>query len=127
MAIDYHGFVAELGLVAAAEADRAARPLGEDTWQLLGRMLDVVAATVDVRLRAPRQGDGDDGRALVLEPPGTQRWAGLLALGERCSAPRTGGHCAEADATSTLRGSLAGRHHRQGCPTRRPCTSTTPA
>ena len=67
MATDYHGFVAELGLVAAAEADRAARPLGEDTWQLLGRMLDVVAAMVDVRLQAPRQGDGDDGRALVLD------------------------------------------------------------
>ena len=91
MAFDYHGFVAELGLLAAAEADRAGRPLSGETWETLGRMLDVVAAVVDVRLHAPRQGDSDDGRALVLGPPDANRWASLLALGASCSAPRSGG------------------------------------
>ena len=35
MASEYHGFVAELGLLAAAEADRAGRPLSDGTWQVL--------------------------------------------------------------------------------------------
>ena len=48
LASEYHGFVAELGLLAAAEADRARRPLSTQVWQILCRMLDVVAATVDV-------------------------------------------------------------------------------
>ena len=67
MAFDYHGFVTELAVVAAAEADWDGRPFSEDLWALLYRMFDVVAATVDVKLRAPRQGDGDNGRALVLD------------------------------------------------------------
>ena len=45
-------------------------------------MFDVVAATVDVDFRAPRQGDGDNGTALVLDPPAAERWSGLLAIGE---------------------------------------------
>src|SRR5690242_20396001 len=64
LAFDYHGFVAELGLTAAVEADHAGHPLSDATWQSLGRMLDVAAACLDCGLRAPRQGDSDDGRAL---------------------------------------------------------------
>ena len=82
MAFDYHGFVAELAIVAAAEADWSGRPLSTDLWALVYRMLDVVAATVDVTLRAPRQGDGDNGTALVLDPPNAERWPGLLAVGK---------------------------------------------
>jgi hypothetical protein len=120
MASDYHGFVAELGLVAAVEADRAGRPLGADTWQLLGRMLDVVAATVDVALHPPRQGDGDDGKALVLGPPEVNRDAGLLALGaEVFGAPAWWPPC-DPDAASTLLGSLARPHAMAGRPEQRP-------
>ena len=54
MAFDYHGFVVELAVVAAVEAERAGRPLSDELWALLARMFDVVAATVDVKLRAPR-------------------------------------------------------------------------
>jgi hypothetical protein len=82
MAFEYHGFVLELAFVAAVEADWAGRPLSDDLWALLARMFDVVAATVDVTLRAPRYGDGDDGRALVLDAPSDERWPGLLAVGE---------------------------------------------
>ncbi len=110
MATDYHGFVAELGLVAAVEADLGARPLSEDTWKLLGRMLDVVAATVDVRLRAPRQGDGDDGRALVLDPPSANRWESLLALGDSVFGAPGWWPAHHPDALSTVLASMAQRH-----------------
>jgi hypothetical protein len=80
MAFDYHGFVAELGLIGAIEAEHAGRPLSERTWRTLSHMLDVVASVVDVRCRAPRQGDSDDGRALLLGFP-EGRWASLLSLG----------------------------------------------
>ena len=82
MAFDYHGFVVELALVAAVEAEWAGRPLSDELWALLARMFDVVAATMDVKLRAPRYGDGDDGRALVLDGPTAERWPGLLAVGD---------------------------------------------
>jgi hypothetical protein len=36
---------------------------------------------VDVRLRPPRQGDGDDGHGLLLDGPDYDRWASLLATG----------------------------------------------
>ena len=82
LAFDYHGLVAELGLIAAIEADQAGRPLSDATWQLLGRMLDAAAACLDCDLRAPRQGDSDEGRSLVLAAPEDNRWEALLALGQ---------------------------------------------
>ena len=89
MAFEYHGFVAELGLAAAVEADGAGRPLDDATKALLGRMLDVVAATLDEQLRPPRQGDGDDGRGFLLGAPEDNRWVTLLAIGrELFGAPQ---------------------------------------
>jgi hypothetical protein len=120
MASDYHGLVAELGLVAAVEADRAGRPLRDDTWQLLGAMLDVTAATVDVALHPPRQGDGDDGRALVLGPPDANRDASLLALGVEVFGATAWWPRADPDAASTLLGSLARPHARRARLERRP-------
>ena len=110
MAFDYHGFVAELAVVAAAEASWAGRPLSHDLWALLYRMFDVVAATVDVKLRAPRQGDGDNGTALVLDPPTTERWSGLLAIGEALFDAPGWWPTVEPTVTSTLLASMAGRH-----------------
>ena len=97
MAFDYHGFVAELGLVAAAEADRSNRPLSDDFWDLLGRMLNVAAASVDVKLGAPRYGDGDNGMALVLDPDTTDRWPRLLAIGEALFDPPSWWPAVESD------------------------------
>jgi hypothetical protein len=111
LAFDYHGFVAELGLVAAVEADRAGRPLDAGCWQVLCRMLDVVAATVDERGRAPRQGDGDDGRGLVFEPSGDgARWSGLLDLGGAVFGAPSWWPATKVDAWSGLLASLAARH-----------------
>ena len=81
LAFDYHGFVSELGLLGALEASASGHPLTTETLQGLCRMLDVVAAVIDDRSRGPRQGDSDDGRALVLDAPGTNRWGCLLASG----------------------------------------------
>ena len=119
MAFEYHGFVAELAIVAAVEADVAGRPLSKDTWALLYRMLNVVAATVDVGLRGPRQGDGDDGKALVLDPPTADRSPGLLAIGEGLFDTPGWWPNVEPTVTSTLLASLAGRRSTDGYPERR--------
>ena len=110
LASEYHGFVAELALLAAAEADRAHRPLSTQVWQILCRMLDVVAATVDVGLNPPRQGDGDDGKGLVLGPISLKRWESLLAIGARLFGAPTWWPRPAPDVMSTLVSSLADQH-----------------
>jgi hypothetical protein len=50
-------------------------------------MTDALAAVVDVRLRPPRQGDADDGHGLLLDEPGYDRWASLLATGAALFGP----------------------------------------
>ncbi len=81
LATDYHRFVLELGLVAAVEADAHGHALSEATWQHLARMLDAAAAILDATGRPPRQGDGDEGRAVVLDDPERDPWAAVLATG----------------------------------------------
>ncbi len=81
LATDYHRFVTELGLVAAVESGAAGHPLPTDTWDLLTASLDAAAAMVDETGRPPRQGDGDEGRALVLDDPDIDPWGSLLGLG----------------------------------------------
>jgi len=83
LATGYHGFVLELGLAAALEGEAAGHPLGGEVWDALRRMVDALAAVLDVRLHPPRQGDDDEGQGLLLDPPGggPGRWASLLATG----------------------------------------------
>jgi heparinase II/III-like protein len=81
LATDYHRFVIELGLTAAVEADAAGYPLSEATWGHLVRMLDAAAAILDASGRPPRQGDGDEGRGLVLDDPERDPWALTLSTG----------------------------------------------
>jgi hypothetical protein len=82
LASDYHGFVAELALLAAVEAEASGCPLSDAAWQRLCAMVDSGAALLDERSQPPRQGDGDEGRALILDAPAANRWPSLLALGE---------------------------------------------
>jgi hypothetical protein len=110
LASDYHVLVAELGLLAVAEADRAGRSLSDRTSQLLCGMLDAAASVVDVRLGGPRQGDSDDGRALLLDDPGGNRWESVLALGGSIFGTPEWWPVAGADAKSVLVSSLALRH-----------------
>jgi hypothetical protein len=81
LATDYHRFVLELGLLAAVEADIHGHDLSAATWQRLAAMLDAGAAILDVTGRAPRQGDGDEGRALVVDDPDRDPWAAVLGTG----------------------------------------------
>jgi hypothetical protein len=81
LASDYHGFVAELGFFAAVEAAAFGAPVSDACWRLLGAMTDDMAALVDVRLQPPRQADSDEGRVVLLDAPGHNRWPVLLALG----------------------------------------------
>ena len=81
LATDYHRFVFELGLLAAVEADLHGHELSDATWHRLARMLDAGAAILDATGRAPRQGDGDEGRALVVDDPDHDAWAIALASG----------------------------------------------
>lgn len=70
MAAEYHVFALELFLIAGCEADAAGAPLGAPYWHTVCSMADALAATVDAGLSMARQGDGDGGRALVLDAPG---------------------------------------------------------
>ncbi len=80
-AFEYHGLVIELGLCAAAEAQAKGTPLSAATWDRLCAMVDAMASVLDVSGEAPRFGDGDDGRALLVADPHANRWTSLLALG----------------------------------------------
>jgi hypothetical protein len=108
LAFEYHGFVAELGIVAAAEATAAGMTVEPETWHLLCQMTDAVAATVDSRGRPPRQGDADDGRALLVAPPASDRWKSLLATGDAIFGALPWWPECEPDAVSLLLGRLLG-------------------
>jgi Heparinase II/III-like protein/Heparinase II/III N-terminus len=106
-ASDYHGFVVELGLLAAVEADACGHPLDAATWELLARMLDCGAAVLDCALQPPRQGDSDEGRALVLDDPEANRWSTLIATGAALVGPAPWWPRAPESVTSTLVASIA--------------------
>ncbi|HEY1704918.1 MAG TPA: alginate lyase family protein [Trebonia sp.] len=115
LATDYHGFVFELGAFAAAEAAAAGHPVSDPTWTTLRAMADCLAALVDDRLQPPRQGDSDEGLAVLLDAPAGNRWPALLAIGGALfgapgwwpGAPASGGGGVLADAGSVLVGALA--------------------
>jgi Heparinase II/III-like protein/Heparinase II/III N-terminus len=121
LASDYQCFVAELGVLAAVEAAAAGHPLSAMCWQRLCAMVDSGAALLDERLRPPRQGDGDEGKALLLDAPSANRWPSMLAVGDALFGrldwwPRT-----TADAASTLTGALMpARVQVSGRPAERP-------
>jgi hypothetical protein len=82
LATDYQCFVALLGILAAVEARAAGQPVSDVTWERLCAVTDSGAALLDATLRPPRQGDGDDGRAILLDAPADNQWPLLLAVGE---------------------------------------------
>ena len=108
-ASDYQAFVAELGMLAAVEADLGGRPLTADTWQLLCQTVDASAAMLDESQRAPRQGDSDEGRALLVDPPEVNRWTLLLATGASLFGPAPWWPKPAACLVSILLGSMTDR------------------
>jgi hypothetical protein len=109
LASDYQCFVAELGLVAAVEAGAAGHPLSAAAWQRLGAMADSAAALVDENLRPPRQGDGDDGRALILDAPVRGGgWPSLLALAQALMGRQEWWPAVTSGAAGAIIGALGG-------------------
>jgi Heparinase II/III-like protein/Heparinase II/III N-terminus len=102
LASGYHSFVAELGVLAAVEAAAAGYPLSAAVWERLCATLDSGAALLDERGRPPRQGDGDEGRGLLLDPPSDNRWPSLLALGAALFGRLDWWPATTADAASTI-------------------------
>jgi hypothetical protein len=107
LASDYQCFVAELGLLAAVEAEVSGHPLNATAWQRMCGMVDSAAALVDERLRPPRQGDSDEGRAILLDAPTANRWPSLLMLGETLFGRLAWWPRPAADAASPIIGALA--------------------
>jgi hypothetical protein len=120
LAFDYHGLVAELGVIAAAEADYAGRPLPDLVWRSLCGMVDAAAACLDCGLRAPRQGDSDDGRALVIASPEGNRWEALLAVGQELFGAPKWWPAVQPGVASTLVSALTARRPLVDRPARRP-------
>ena len=108
LASDYHRFVAELGFLAAVEAEVGGHPLSPGTWERLCAMADGAAALVDERLRPPRQGDSDEGRALLLDAPTADSWPSLLALAEAFVGRLDWWPRSPADARSSIVGAFMG-------------------
>jgi hypothetical protein len=108
LASDYQAFVAELGLLAAIEAGAAGYPLAPGLWPRLAAMTDSCAAIVDEQQRPPRQGDGDEGRALVVDAPERASWPALLALGEGLFGRLPWWPETTPDVRSTIAAALAG-------------------
>ncbi len=107
LASDYQCFVAELGLVAAVEAQASGHPLSPTAVARLRAMVDSGAALLDERLRPPRQGDGDEGRGLLLDAPASGHWPSLLALGEAVFGRLGWWPAAAPGAESSIVGALA--------------------
>lgn len=123
LATDYHRFVAELVAAAAVEADAAGAPLADETWGRLASVYDVAAALPDAQGRPPRQGDGDEGRALVLDDPESAAWPALLGTGARLvgALPWWRGASVGVTATATALAALGADHRRSdGRPRTRP-------
>jgi hypothetical protein len=121
LASDYQCFVAELGFLAAAEADACGHPLADVVWERLCAMADSAAALVDEKLRPPRQGDSDEGRALLLDAPVPNRWPSLLALADALVGRLDWWPQPPADAGGVIIGAMADARHRlAGRPAQRP-------
>ena len=108
LASDYHGFVFELGVFAAAEAAASGFPVSDDCWRMLAAMADGMAALVDTRLQPPRQGDSDEGRVVLLDAPAHNRWPVLLSLAAGLFGPLAWWPSVTPDAGSVLVPALAG-------------------
>ena len=120
-ASDYHCFVAELGFVAAVEAEASGHPLSPTTWTRLSAMADSAAALVDQHLRPPRQGDSGEGRALLLDAPAANRWPALLVAADALVGRLDWWPRPLTDAGSVMLGALAGAKHQvEDRPGRRP-------
>lgn len=108
LATDYHAFVAELGLLAAAEAAASGHPAPHALVTALCGMADAGAALADERGAPPRQGDSDDGRALVVDGAASGRWSSFLDIAGAAFTPAPWWPVVPRTVAGTLVGALFG-------------------
>jgi hypothetical protein len=82
-ASDYHAFVLEIFLAAAIESRIVGKLFGPSFYMVLAGMADAWAALLDTSLRAPRQGDSDEGRVLLFDAADQARQAVSLLAAAR--------------------------------------------
>lgn len=80
-ASEYHLFAFELLAAPALAMRLARRPVPRRLDDVMRRMSDALAASLDSAGRAPRFGDGDEGRGLLLDDPGTSAVDVMLDVG----------------------------------------------
>jgi hypothetical protein len=83
MAFGYHGYALGLLILAAIEGEAGRQPMSDGYWRVITRMSDALAANLGADLTPPRQGDGDDAWALMVDAPERGPWEPLL---EMCGA-----------------------------------------
>ena len=121
LASGYHCFIAELGFIAAVEAEASGHPLSPAAWERLCAMADSAAALVDECVRPPRQGDSDEGRGFLLDTPVANRWPALFALADVLVGRLDWWPRPPADASSSIVGALMpARRHIKGRAAQRP-------
>jgi Heparinase II/III N-terminus/Heparinase II/III-like protein len=111
LASDCQSFIAELGLIAAVEAEASGHSLSAGTWRRLCAMVDSAAALVDGQLRPALHADSGEDRALLLDAPVPNCWSSLLALGEVLLGRLDWWPRVTADARSSIFGTLAREKH----------------
>ena len=118
-ASDYHAFVLEIFLTATIEGWLGENPFSSGFHAVLSRMADAWAAMLDCSLRAPRQGDSDEGRVLLFDPPDRDCQAISLLAAARplVSAAEWWPACAP-DFRSQLFAAIAHRRPESGPPAR---------
>jgi hypothetical protein len=123
LATDYHRFVTELVTLAAVEAAVGGHELPSALWERIASGFDAAAALLDVAGHPPRQGDGDEGRALVIDDPDEAPWTGLLGWGDAVVGAQPWWPASRPTVTAAaLRGLLGAPRSVPGRPSARPRT-----
>ncbi|HVZ02909.1 MAG TPA: alginate lyase family protein [Dongiaceae bacterium] len=81
LAFGYHGYVLGLLILAGIEGEAGGRPMSDDYWRIVARMSDALAANLGDEMIPPRQGDGDDAWALLVDAREAGPAEAMLELG----------------------------------------------
>ena len=77
-ASEYHQFVLDMLMAAVLAAHLSGQPFPPAMDRAVVRMADALAAGLDATGRPPRFGDGDEGRGVLLDAPGSDGVTALL-------------------------------------------------
>ncbi len=113
-ASEYHLFVLEMFLATSLTTKLAGKPIGAELNAVVQQMADALAATVDGTGRAPRFGDGDEGRGLLVDAPEAEP-TGVVLTAARClvgAAPWWPENSGQASVLADITMQISGRPER---------------